>query len=193
MGLISAISKFLIKQYPRLNLLKPPHDHDPRRVRNDTHLKRPAPGWLRRVLPGLATLVLRPPPPQADRDQPPGRTAPRLLRPRRRPRGAHLCPVHPRDVGKPRYHPRHALPLPDLPPDARHRRLRPQARRSRPRRGAGGLENALLARGHRPPAYLRPPPGNRRQKPRRAGNVRHDPHLHLPRRGRDPLHPRLRT
>jgi len=32
-------------------------------------------------------------PPQADRDQPPGRTAPRLLRPRRRPGGVHLRPV----------------------------------------------------------------------------------------------------
>ncbi len=40
--------------------------------------------------------------------------------PRRRPRGAHLRPPPPRDVGKPRYRPRHALPLPGLPPDARH-------------------------------------------------------------------------
>jgi hypothetical protein len=73
-------------------------------------LRRASSGRGRRVLPGLADLVLRtpprrsnrirPPPPQADRDQPPRRPAPRLLRPRRRPGGAHLRPIHSRDVGR---------------------------------------------------------------------------------------------
>ncbi len=51
----------------------------------------------------------------------------------------------------------------------------------------GGAPDALLARGHRPPAHIHHPPGHRRQQPRRAGRARHDPHLRLPRRGRGAL------
>ena len=40
--------------------------------------------------------------------------------PRHRPCGARLRPHPPWDVGKPRHRPRHALPLPGLPPPARH-------------------------------------------------------------------------
>ncbi len=39
-----SISNRPIKQYPRLVPDKRPHDHDPHRVRDDTHLKRPRPG-----------------------------------------------------------------------------------------------------------------------------------------------------
>jgi len=55
----------------------------------------------------------------------------------RPPRSAHLRPIPPRDAGKPRVRPRHALSLPGIPPHARHRGLRPEARRDGRRRGAG--------------------------------------------------------
>ncbi len=108
----------------------------------------------------------------------PAKVGPRDCRP---PRGAHLRPVPSRDVGKPRYRPRHALPLPGLSSPARHRGLRPEIRPSRQRRGPGGTPDALPDRGHRPPAHLHHPPDRRRQQPHWTGHARHNPHLHLPR------------
>jgi len=67
-------------------------------------------------------------------------------------------------------------------------RSSPEVRRPGQRRGLGGAPDTLPARGHRPPAHLRRPPGRRRPEPRRAGRVHHTPHLRLPRRGRGALH-----